>query len=137
MQENPFSDNILTFKICANWCLLSPIQNLVINGRNPCYHEAEKGTLMLQVYSCKSHGVLADLTWQNTKLIIFLLDSFLVKKSAIEFFFIVSYLAFMHCFSIIHKYLLYFSVSKSKYFFMWRAIQKWRLLQNLEGHKYH
>lgn len=115
MQENPFSDNILTFKICANWCLLSPIPNLVINGCNPCYHEAEKGTLMLQVYWCKSHEVLVDLAWQSTQLIIFLLDIFLMKKSAIGFFFIVC-LAFMHCFPIIHKYMLYFSVSKNKYF---------------------
>lgn len=135
MQENPFSDNILTFKICANWCLLSPIPNLVINGRNPCYHEAEKGTL-LQVYCCKSHGVLADLTWQNTKLIIFLLDSFLVEKICYRIF-LYSILLLCIIFLLFIN-ICYISVLvKASIFFMWRAIQKWWLLQNLEGHKYH
>lgn len=65
MQENPFSDNVLTFKICVNRCLLSPVPNLVINGHSPRQHGAEMGAWMLQLHS---HGVLVDLTWQKTKI---------------------------------------------------------------------
>lgn len=117
MQENPFSDNILTFKICVNWCLLSPVPNLVINGHSPRYHKAEKGTLVLQLYWGKSHGLISKFNLVEHKndyvsSWYFLMEK---KKFALEFFFIVCP-AFAHCFSVIPKYLLHFSVSKSSIF---------------------